>query len=75
MAKKKSTILTDETLTEFDATTPDIVPANAVEPKFDNLITAVTHMLTLYKIGHTVNSYEDYKYPGLKEVAIALNEL
>jgi len=48
------------------------------EPKPDKqkvLIAAVEAMLEKYKVGHVVKSTNDFKYPGMKEVAIALADL
>lgn len=36
------------------------------------LVDAVKRMIALYEQGHTVNKVEDYRYPGLKEVVVAL---
>lgn len=50
----------------------------ASEPKPDKhkaLVAAVEAMLEKYKLGHTVKSNSDYKYPGMSDVANALSAL
>lgn len=37
------------------------------------LVASVSELLRLYRVSHTVNSDEDYRYPGLKDVAKALS--
>lgn len=42
---------------------------------YSNLITAAKELVELYKKSHTINSIEDYRYPGLKSLVVALEQL
>ena len=54
--------------------TDEANPAN-LDSGLDELLAAVQGMIEKYKVGHTINGYDDYRYPGLKEVVIALDKL
>jgi hypothetical protein len=54
---------------------PKPQPRANPEPKPDKykpLVEAVKAMLERYRTTRTVNTNDDYKYPGMREVAIAL---
>lgn len=45
------------------------------QPTDNKVIEAAKNVLELYKQGHTVITNDDYKYPGLKELADALDKI
>lgn len=83
MARKKKTVsfepITDEQL-DAAYTGERLNEINAVgdaldTTKYDNVVAAAKELIRLYTLGHTITNYNSYRYPGLKELVIAIEAL
>lgn len=79
MAKKsknnKSEIQVEAVSESFQPDNTSLDTASDEFNKYEELVIAAKNLVKLYEASHTINSIEDYKYPGLKNLVVALQKL
>lgn len=75
MARKQKNMNedTEDISTEAVTEQEDCTQGSVVD--YSPLVEAARGMIEKYKEGHTINGYDDYRYPGLKALAEALDGL